>query len=499
MLKILILPLLVSLACATENIPIKCIFPGNWADPTVTKIGDTYYLTSNNDRYEPSVMVFKSKNLRNWEPISYACPNETQGPATDIAAYDGKLYIYGGSGQKPWVCVSEAPYTEWSERINMQPVAPHGIDVGHIADERGNRYIYTNRGFFLPISKDGLKALAAPMKVYDGWKVPPEIDIECECLESPKLFKRGKYYYMVSAIGGTVGPATSHMAVVARSENVEGPWENDPDSPLIYTKSIDESWWSKGHATLVEGPEGNWFAIYHGYVPHQRSFGRCTLISPIEWTEDDWPVIAETWPSGWDEGYGFSWPMSDEFEGSELGMQWQAHMELDRARYAMQNGKLIVTGYETDEPASSFPISINPAHTSYEVETELTLYGGATAGLILYYSNRATASVGLNPEGKITQTITRASMRQRSWDRGELTHPSKTIKLKIVNDNQQVSYFVAGKGESWQKLERSDDISGFQHNIFGGFVSVRPGIFVIGDGSAEFSYFRYKGLASSKL
>lgn len=44
------------------------------------------------------------------------------------------------------------------------------------------------------------------------------------------------------------------------------------------------------------------------------------------------------------------------------------------------------------------------------------------------------------------------------------------------------------------KLERSDDIPGFQHNVFGGFVSVRPGLFVTGSGSASFDYFKYRGL-----
>lgn len=46
----------------------------------------------------------------------------------------------------------------------------------------------------------------------------------------------------------------------------------------------------------------------------------------------------------------------------------------------------------------------------------------------------------------------------------------------------------------WIKLEQSEDISGFQHNIFGGFLSVRPGIFVMGKGKVSFNYFHYRGL-----
>lgn len=122
------------------------------------------------------------------------------------------------------------------------------------------------------------------INLYDGWPIPDYIDIECICLGSPKLFKRGDYFYMVSAAGGTAGPATSHMAIVARAKQVAGPWENSPHNPMIWTKDAREDWWSKGHATLIEGPDRHWYAIYHGYPRGQRTLGRCTLISPVSWT-----------------------------------------------------------------------------------------------------------------------------------------------------------------------------------------------------------------------
>jgi hypothetical protein len=47
---------------------------------------------------------------------------------TDIASFNGKLYIYGGGGQNAWVQFSEAPYINWSDRINLNPIEPHGIE-----------------------------------------------------------------------------------------------------------------------------------------------------------------------------------------------------------------------------------------------------------------------------------------------------------------------------------------------------------------------------------
>ena len=109
--------------------PVKMLFPGNWADPTLVKLGDIYYLTANNGRYAPSVLVFQSTNLRHWEPLCYASPLETQSPATDITAVGERLYIYGGGGMDPWVMFADPPYEVWSERINIDPLDRHPIDA----------------------------------------------------------------------------------------------------------------------------------------------------------------------------------------------------------------------------------------------------------------------------------------------------------------------------------------------------------------------------------
>ena len=476
-----------------KDYPVKVLLPGNWADPTVVKVGQDYYLTANNDDHVPSVMIFHSRNLRRWEPLGYASPDAGQGLATDIAWYDDKLYVYGGGGRGAWAMVSEPPYTQWSARVNMQPLAPHGIDAGHIADGEGNRYLYGSRGLVVEISPDGLRARTAPRHVYDGWPIPEDLAVECFCLESPKLFKRGNWYYLVSAQGGTAGPATSHMAVVARSTDVMGPWVESPHNPLIWTESASEAWWSKGHATLIEGPEGHWHAIYHGYPNGQRSFGRCTLISPVQWTADGWPVMASTWPDGWGEPVTVEWPLSDEFDGPELGVQWQSLHELDRRRYRLGEGKLEVraTG---DDPGASYPLTVNPKDLAYEVEAELAIEGDVTAGLILFYSPQAYVSLGLSHEGKLIRDLHRFPGQFRGNRSDGVPYPQKRIKLRLRNDRQDASAYYQDARGRWVKLERSDDISAMQHNLYGGFISIRPGLFAAGQGKAAFTYFTYRGL-----
>jgi beta-xylosidase len=62
-----------------------------------------------------------------------------------------------------------------------------------------------------------------------------------------------------------------------------------PHNPLVRTQSASEKWWSRGHATLVAGPDDTWWKLYHGYENSFWTLGRQTLLDPVEWTADGWP------------------------------------------------------------------------------------------------------------------------------------------------------------------------------------------------------------------
>ena len=43
----------------------------------------------------------------------------------------------------------------------------------------------------------------------------------------------------------------------------------------------------KGHASLVEGPDGSWWSLYHGYEKGFWTLGRQCLLDPVAWTADE--------------------------------------------------------------------------------------------------------------------------------------------------------------------------------------------------------------------
>ena len=71
--------------------------------------------------------------------------------------------------------------------------------------------------------------------VYDPWRYPDDWVVEAFAPEGPKVMRHGEWFYMITAVGGTAGPPTGHMVIVARSKSIHGPWENDPTNPIVRT------------------------------------------------------------------------------------------------------------------------------------------------------------------------------------------------------------------------------------------------------------------------
>ncbi|MCI0632559.1 MAG: family 43 glycosylhydrolase, partial [Actinobacteria bacterium] len=222
--------------------------------------------------------------------------------------------------------------------------------------------------------------------------------------EGPKILKRGDYYHMVLAEGGTAGPPTGHMIVSARSKSIDGPWENSPENPIVRTQSAAERWWSKGHGTLVEGPDGRWYVVYHAYENGFYTLGRQTILEPIEWTDDGWfrvgpgsdPARPIRMPAGGDAvPHGIA--HSDDFSTDRIGIQWGFYKgsETDRERYRYTDGALVVEARGTS-PADSSPLSFVTGDHAYEIEVSIDRDPGATAGLLLFYSSRLYAGLGFS-------------------------------------------------------------------------------------------------------
>ncbi|OLN88035.1 Non-reducing end alpha-L-arabinofuranosidase BoGH43A 1 [Colletotrichum chlorophyti] len=327
------------------------VLPGWNPDPAILRVDDTYYMAVSSFTYYPGIPIYKSKDLANWDLISHALKTPSVLPIYGISAgegvwapsfsyIDGRFYItsmtrWGSDpGSRSWPriwFISSPDLINWSE---LTWAEPYGIDPDIFHDEASGK-TYLN--------------LMGPNNNYDRlWGITQcEISLQTgKCVgpyrslwngtlpqlpsarpEGPKMFKRGEYYYLVLAEGGT---STGHRATVGRSKSPEGPWESAPNNPLIYNGANPNlTIQSTGHATFADTPDGEWYAslLARRNVEGASVLGREAFLVKVTW-EDDWPTMNGGEPlllSQSIEGPDQELPKPrwiDEFSGPELDVSW---------------------------------------------------------------------------------------------------------------------------------------------------------------------------------
>ncbi|RED24708.1 beta-xylosidase [Flavobacterium cutihirudinis] len=464
------------------------IFAGDYADPSIIRDGEDYYIVHSSFNYYPGLLIWTSKDLVNWKPVTHALKKSVGSVwAPDLVKYDNKFFIYFPANETNYVVWANSINGPWSDPIDLKI---GNIDPGHFTDDKGNRYLYFSNGTYVPLSKDGLAVSGQGKQVYDGWKIPAEWSIECFCMEGPKVLKRGNYYYLTVAEGGTAGPATSHMVISARSKSPLGPWENSPYNPIIRTKDSSEKWWSKGHATIIDDVNGKWWMVFHGYENGYHNMGRQTLLEPIEWTNDGWYKSPENIktdalikkPAG--KAIKSNFNLSDDFSGSELKPQWQFFNEFDAERFKLTKNGLVLKAKGKSVGESS-PLLCTPPDHSYTADVEVEIEGNATAGLVLFYDTKLYTGIAADKENVLAIL--------RSWQFPTQKGVNKIhLFLRLEKKEQLVNMFYSIDGKTWTKIENSAEVSAFHHNVLSGFMSLRLGLSAVGEGTVTFKNFNYK-------
>lgn len=479
------------------------VLRGDRPDPAVIKVGDDYWMTYSSFESAPGLLLYRSRDLVTWTFVTAALPDPVGITfAVDIAEVDGRFFIY-----IPFIPASWSPLTEpsifvihadamegpWSEPIDLG--IRGAIDPGHVVGEDGKRYLFTSGVRRIALSDDGLSTVGELEPVYDGWHYPDEWITEAYALEGPKLLRTNGWFYLVSAVGGTAGPPTGHMVIAARSRSVHGPWENSPHNPVARTTDIAQRWWSRGHATIVPGPDGgDWWMLSHGYENGYRTLGRQILLEPVSWTTDGWPLgaddvggdlpaprgaAAQPAPAGW----------TDAFTTLRLGERWTFHApdhgEADRVR--LDDG--LVLAAKGDSPSDSSPLTMIAADHAYEVEADVELLGGDTeAGLLLFFNDRLYVGVGIGRGGM------RTYFGGHPHHRPEPAPQVDRLQLRIRNDHHIVEIRYREPGGEWTRHGLRFEVSGYHANTVGDLLSLRPALYATGAGAARFRSATYRPL-----
>ncbi|MGM9484459.1 family 43 glycosylhydrolase [Roseateles sp. NT4] len=473
------------------------VLAGDHPDPSVLKDGDDYYLTHSSFEAVPGLLIWHSRDLVNWQPIANAL-HEAVGSvwAPDLCKHGGRYYVYLPVKAQPndilvmWADRIEGP---WSRPVPLG--LPRHIDPTHVADDNGQRWLFLSGGDRVRLSDDGLK-LAGPIEhVYDPWRYPDDWDVESFSPEGPKMLRHGGWWHMLLAVGGTAGPPTGHMVIAARSRTLDGPWEQAPHNPLMRTRSPRERWWSRGHGSLVQGPAGDWWMLYHGYENSFHTLGRQMLLAPARFGAEGWfhvdaddgaplpkPVGGQALPHGL--------ALSDDFAGKTLKTHWQflsGSSQTQRVRIADGRLHLAATG---KGPGDSPPLGFIQGDPAFEVEVDVEFDEAVQVGLLMFYSPRLYAGMGANAKS--------FQLHRYGQDIRAVPKPAgiaRRMQLRLRCVRHVLTLFSRPDAtQPWSKFPVQMDVSGYHHNTAGGFASLRPALYAAGNGEARFAKLRYRAV-----
>ena len=312
----------------------------DYSDPDVVAVGTDYYLTASSFNCVPGLPILHSKDLVNWQIIGHALqeqlpralfdsPQHGKGVwAPAIRHHNGELYIYWGDPDHGIFMVkTRDPHGKWQQPVCV--IEGKGmIDPCPLWDDDGRCYLVngwagSRAGFnsvltIRELSADGTKAIGSPRIVFDGGE-------QNHTTEGPKLYKRNGLYWIMCPAGGV----KQGWQLAMRSNNIYGPYEA--------RKVMAQG------STGVNGPhQGAWVHTAQGedwflHFNDRGAYGRVVFLQPVDW-RSGWPVMGND-----NDGDGCGEPYltyrmpkseqhlmvnpqeSDEFNSTDLGLQWQWH------------------------------------------------------------------------------------------------------------------------------------------------------------------------------
>lgn len=284
------------------------ILPGFCPDPSIIRVEDDYYIAVSTFEWWPGVRLYHSKDLEHFEQLASPLTRASQlnmvgNPdscgvwAPDIS-WDGEYFwlIYtdvktrngGLFNTHNYLVKSGDIRGGWSEPVYLNS---SGFDPSLFHDTDGKKYVVNMINGFKGIlvqeydsSKECL--VGEPKNVYPG--------TGRDFTEGPHIYHIGDYYYLLMAEGGT---AYEHMVTMARSRSIWGPYEADPENPVLTSDVENPDALQKcGHGDLVCAQNGEWYLVHLGSRPprgtKQCVLGRETSIQKVVWNEEDWLRLA---------------------------------------------------------------------------------------------------------------------------------------------------------------------------------------------------------------
>ncbi|WP_138493638.1 glycoside hydrolase family 43 protein [Paenibacillus pinistramenti] len=494
------------------------VIPGFYPDPSICRVDEDYYLVTSTFEYFPGVPVFHSRDLVHWRQIGHCLTTREQLPlgnawssggifAPTLRYHDGWFYMVttnlGGAGN--FFVRTQNPAGAWSEPF---PVDQDGIDPSLLFDDDGKVYFQSSR-----TGDEGDGIYQCEIDIQTGTRLT-----DSRLLwkgtggaypEAPHLYKINGLYYLMIAEGGT---EYGHMETIARSSSPYGPFEANPDNPILSNRSMRSSIQATGHADLVEAHDGSWWAVCLGIrpvsYPMGHHLGREVFLSPVSWTSEGWPVIGrETHidpDMGGPELPEILWPekpVRDDFNDLQLGMDWNFLRNPKPGSWSLEErpGCLVLHGHEEtlDEPKAPAFVGRRLCHFAARIEAELDyepLSEQEEAGLTVFKNEKFHYDLAVRKVQGCKKLLFRRTVGSMKTEE-IMDCPEGKVRLKILAYPEKVEAYVQ-TADAGPTLAGTGETHFLSTEMTGGFTGVYIAMYAVSErgaaAPAAFEWFDYE-------
>lgn len=495
------------------------ILTGMNPDPSICRVGDDFYLVTSTFEYYPGLPIYHSKDLVNWKLIGHALSTPQSNPlkgavasggqfAPTLRYHEGRFYVigtnYGGEGSRGISYVSaDNPAGPWSD--------PVWIDQWYVDPSLD---FYDGKTYYLSPDNAG-SFLLRTLDLFTGKE-------ECEAVkvaeglggaspEGPHFYKRGDYYYVMSAEGGT---GYEHREVIQRSKHPYGPYEPSPVNPVFSNMNVpDHPFQAIGHGDLVELADGSWWVVCLGIRPQNGKYqhiGRETFLAPVTWTDDGWPkvgadgVVREEYERPplpwhpWEED-----PVRDDFNSENLALYWNFLRNPYDKDWSLTEkpGHLCLHGSalslkQNDSPAfvcrrqTALNADIS-AKMSFQPEAE-----NEEAGLLIRGNDKNHYDLLVTKRDGHRVVMVQKYLNDMVAETKYADLPDGDVILGITATPSEYSFWVKENEDAPQSILATAPTRDLSNELISGFTGVYVGMYASGNGKenrnpADFDWFEF--------
>lgn len=482
-------------------------------DMSMIRVNDTYYMSSTTMHMAPGVPIMKSKDLANWELVSYAydtlanmdAMNLANGQSTygrgswasSIRYHNGTYYVSTfaqTTGQTYIFSTKNIEKGPW-KRVTFKP-SYH--DHSLFFDDDGRVYMLYGGGklTLIELNDDlsGIKKGGFNQVVLENATAPTQIEGRRGGLgaEGSQLFKINGKYYLFNI---SWPPNSMRTVIIHRADKITGPWEG-----RIGLQDLGVA-----QGGLIDKPDGTWYAyLFRDF----GAVGRIPYLVPVKW-EDGWPVLGvngkvpEVLDLPANESLIPGIVNSDEFTRKKaqpaLPLVWQWNHNPDNSLWSVKSRKgylRLTTGHLTDDflmaKNSLTQRTIGPVSSGTTSLDVSKMKDGDIAGLGLLQKNYGL--VGVKAEGGSKAIVMINASTGKPEEVAHIPFTQKTVFFKAScdfrNRKDVANFFYSLDGKSWTSIGTPLKMAytipqfiGYRFTLFN-YASKTTG------GSVDFDFFR---------